>query len=60
MSPGEQVELAHKVAGRAMGQLVYMIVKRRISRTTLEWCAQELERAAAIIRTVLTGGGPPE
>ena len=58
MTPGEQLDVAHKTAARACGQLVFMLVKQRISRTTLEWCAGELEKAAAIIRSLLTPPGP--
>ena len=58
MSPGEQLEAAHKVAARACGQMVFMLVKQRISRATLERCAGELEKAAATIRSLLTPTGP--
>jgi hypothetical protein len=58
MSAGEELEAAHARAARACGQLVFMIVKRRISRSTLEWCAGELEAAAAAIRRMLTSTGP--
>lgn len=60
MSPGERVEAAHKRAARAMGQIVFMLVKRDLSRSRLEWCAAELEGAAHDIRTVLTRDNPRE
>lgn len=58
MTPGEQLDQAHKVAARAMGQIVFMLIKQRISRATLEWCAGELEKSARIIRSLLTTPGP--
>lgn len=53
LSPGDALDLAHKVAGAACGQIIGMVARRRLSRSLMEWAAGELERAAKIIRTSL-------
>lgn len=60
MSAGEDIDRAHRSAARACGVLVFMIVKRRISRESLADALGLLEEACADIRGVLTassGGG---
>ena len=53
-SPGELTEQASRVAGKVLGRLNSMLVKKRLSKTQLEACAQELEEAAALVRRVLS------
>lgn len=63
VSAGEAVDRAHRSAARACGVLVFMIVKRRISRESLADALGLLEEACADIREVLTaprGGGRVE
>jgi len=58
MGAGEDLEKAHKTAAPAMGALVTIIVLRRgLTFERLEWIADRLESAAAIIRSVLTAYG---
>lgn len=59
MRAGEAIDLALKAAARATGPLTYAWVKERASRAVLEQAAQDLEEAAAIIRSALPAP-PPE
>lgn len=57
MSAGEAIDRAHRNAARAVGILVFMIVKRRISRENLEAALTLLDESSNAIRGVLTASG---
>jgi len=50
---GAAVDDAQRIAARADGALILMLIKRRLSKSELEWAAGEFERAAKIIRSTL-------
>lgn len=58
MRAGEAIDQALKLSGKAGGLLCYMWVKERVSRSLLEQAAQDLEEAAAAIRSVLPAREP--
>ena len=54
VSAGEAIDRAHRNAAKACGILVFMIVKRRISRENLEAVLHLLDESTQDIRGVLT------
>jgi len=58
VSAGEDLDRAHKLAARACGRMVYMLVKYRIPKAELEQTLKGLEEAGDIIRSLLTPTGP--
>lgn len=58
-SAGEVVDMAQKISARADGEVIMMLVRRKLSHSRLRWAAEQYEKAAHLIRSCLPedGGG---